>query len=230
MSSLGAPQMSEIYEKALELYQSGQSTTQIAKKLRRTPRTVRRILRGKLVRRQKIPCDTTQLMDFTSEIGQYWAGFLKARGYISKDRNRIRCAVQLKDIGHLYHLSRDLRSTLQPKRARSRAYLDINCGIMARIYREMSYLDTSHFWRGYVDGAGVITTGRGYLKIGVRDERMRVLLANFLQVAPQRFWYADAPRIGRMLYTGCIRYLPRKAKIILQFLARPDHTCITKNS
>jgi len=200
-------------EKILEWYNSGQNTTQIAKKLKRTPRTVRRILKGKLIRHNRIMCDPSQLLNLKSEIGQYWHGYLTATGYISKNRNRLRCSITHKDIGHLYLLVKDLRSNIQPRKTPKRAYIDINNKELISLYRSSTYKGV-HFWRGYIDGRGTVSTCHGYLKIGIRDVKMRGLFAEEFKLSSNRFWYGEgAVKIGRLLYLGCLRYLSRKAKI-----------------
>jgi hypothetical protein len=133
--------------------------------------------------------DLTDIMDLSSETGSYWFGFFLSDGYMPKTTHRIRINLAYKDIGHLYKLSRSLKSTIQPKKGQvrcagktfDRAYISINNKELYEFYQQAGWpeykqgiikleklnLNMKHFLRGLWDGDGTVTHNKNrYLRLG----------------------------------------------------------------
>jgi hypothetical protein len=183
-----------------KLYLDGQSTYKIASRFKCSPFLIRNtlikegiLIRNRSLRQRKFQIDVFRLKDLSSEIGAYWFGFLLADGHLYSNRHRIRCSLAVKDIGHLYHLSKDLNSTIPPKKSMikcqgkwfGRGYMVINNKELSDFYRKNHWFDfktgrikkfkinnlnMKHFLRGLWDGDGIVTHNQKYLRMGFCDK------------------------------------------------------------
>jgi hypothetical protein len=246
-------QMKVNVETAIKMYESGLSTYHIAKKFNCSPNTIRVQLRKVNVKfreanygSKQYKIDITNMTDLTKETGSYWFGFLLTHAYMAQ--NRIRCNLPIKDIGHLYKLSRSLMSTIPPKKSGSRAYLSINNKALCEFYRQHGWfefksgivklsgdVDLRHFLRGLWDGGGIVTNSGKYLRIGFNDCNKQIIrwMQNSLVLLIRHLYYHDLSKknwwcgteavlIGRALYTNCTIYLDRKSKKVFNFISVPS--------
>ena len=196
-------------QEAIKLYKTGISTYKIAKKFNCAPQTVRLcLLRDGTARRgyKEAQChrynyNISQLVDINSEIGAYWLGFLLADGHIYPSRYRLRCNLQLRDIGQLFQLAKDLNSNNMPRKVKKTVlgkqymscYLVIENKKLIEFYRKIGWCDFKkgkielfkkflrhisirHFLRGLWDGDGIVTHSRKNLRLGICDRHRNIII------------------------------------------------------
>ena len=190
-----------IHEKEIiRLYKSGIDSVTIGKRLHIAAVNVRKCLKHNGIERRKreqyckkYPINLDQFRDPSNLIASYWLGFLYADGHLRKYEKTgthiMKVKLQLRDIGHLYKLARDLYTTKIPtthikerngKTIKSTTLI-INNKEFYHILKSYGWfefkngeiklpvnLNLRHFVRGLFDGDGIVSTDdrKRYLRIG----------------------------------------------------------------
>lgn len=195
--------------------------------------------------RSKYNIDVSQL---SVELMPYWFGYLRARGYMFKGRDRIRCRAPLSDMGHLFQLCKDLGTVKTPRKTTSGlgdyAQLIIDSKRLCDLLRKCGWhglpndkLDSRHVIRGLLDGGGSISrNGTGiqvkYLRIAFGSKNHSILKWTMSKLGKRSIvdnritWVGGrAVEIAKELYLHQSRYLDRKFKAVSPFIfGRPlDH-------
>ena len=179
------------------------------------------------------------LSNFTNpgEIVSYWFGYLRARAYIFKNRNRLRCRAPISDIKHLYQLSKDLGTFKAPRKISSKfgqyVQLIIDNKELCILLKEYGWyslpndkLDWRHATRGLMDGCGSISrNGRGkqakYLRIAFYSKDINLLKWITTHLGHREICKDHISWVGRraieicqILYLNQSRYLERKLSVL----------------
>lgn len=191
--------------KIVALYEQGYGCIKIGRQLGVSHRTVLNYLNNAGVKRKagstrrRYPIDLLSLTDLSSEVGSYWFGFLLTDGSINKTskKNTIMCRLGMRDIGHLWKLSRDVGVIYGPKRTKTtiyngktydQCYFYINSKELVKFYIDNGWndfkhgkinlpnkLNMRHFIRGLIDGDGIITHSRKRLRIGFCSQHSAII-------------------------------------------------------
>ena len=87
----------------------------------------------------------TQLYDLTTEIGEYWFGYLTFKAYLVPNRYRLSLTISNKDRRHLHKLIKDLNKIAIPKQSQTKYYYYINNKKLMGDYRAGPWLNLGIF-------------------------------------------------------------------------------------
>jgi len=169
---------------AIQMYENGIPSTEIAHAINSNPPTVLKTLRKHGVRIKTMheaklvyACDDRYFKRIDTENKAYWLGFVAADGCISEDRSSLTIILSKKDSDHLSRFKTAIRSnhpltfSVSEGKPTVRVILTspklvtdlINHGITPRKtftiqWPELRFCLQSHFLRGYFDGDGCFQT------------------------------------------------------------------------
>lgn len=166
------------WDEIVELYQAGNSLTQIAKKYKVDHHAIGRILKKRnieVINRQNLPrMDETVFEKINNEKKAYWLGFIYADGYISKGEFGI--ALSIKDEKHILKLQKFFNYTGNIRYRTDNNSCSIvfrnkkvindlkKLGVLERKSKIIQFPTSKqvpkkyirHFIRGYIDGDGSV--------------------------------------------------------------------------
>lgn len=209
----------------VKLYRDGLSYAAIGRKLRQSKSTIKRrlnklgIIKPNPTRRYIL--NLGDILDITTEIGQYWFGYMSMSGYITQDRFRLTCKVRIQDIGHLFAFCTDVGTTQIPRKhigsARSSAILQLNSKTLCEFYQQ-DHKHTRHSIRGAWDARGRLFIRYGSLRLGFTNPPKFVVdwcAANGFILHNGVLTSAQSMDLARLLYTNQSRALQRHITIVM---------------
>jgi len=218
-------QMDTQLNEIVKLYHSGLSYAAIGRRLRRSRSTIKRHLNKQGITEpnptRNYILKLGDILDITTEVGQYWFGYMWLGGHIARDRFRLSCKVRLQDIGHLFSFCADVGTTQIPRKhvgsARSSAILQLNSKILCEFYQQQ-HTHTRHSIRGAWDARGRLFIRHGALRMGFTNPPEFVdewCTANGFMLHNDVLSPIQSMDLARLLYTNQSRALQRHTNIVM---------------